>query len=90
MLTARHSGNICHYFRNDQYEAYGTIDDPRDPVPRGAPLAGTRTIECSPFPEDQGRVFYFGGYDVAGIRGAEHNTAWIYKGTLQSANKEKP
>ena len=34
------------------------ITDPREPQ-----LVSTRTIAVSPFPEDQGRVLYFGGYD---------------------------
>ena len=92
VLQRFYPDNLAYYLvrRVDgTYEAYGTIDDPRNPVPRGASLAGTRTIECSPFPEDQGRVFYFGGYDVAGIRGAEHNTAWIYRGTLAATPKGK-
>jgi hypothetical protein len=55
------------------------ITDPREPQ-----LVATRTIVVSPFPEDQGRVFYFAGYDCHGV--PSHNTAWIYKGTI----KEKP
>jgi hypothetical protein len=56
----------------------GRVFDPKDPrpnPPRG--LLATRTIEISPFPQDKGRVFYFGGYDCASIE--SHNTAWIYK-----------
>ena len=61
--------------------AHGCVFDPKHPrpnPPRG--LLATRTIEVSPFPEDKGRVFYFGGYDCARIE--SHNTAWIYKGEL--------
>ena len=64
------------------------IYDPDHPVPAGAGLDGTRAIEVSPFPEDQGRVFYFGGHDCANRN--SHNTAWIYKGTLPHMRKEKP
>ena len=67
---------------------HGQVFDPnhtRPNPPRG--LVATRTIERSPFPEDHGRVLYFGGYDCASID--SHNTAWIYKGTLRPVeNKE--
>ena len=53
-------------------------------VARQAKLAGCRDIEPSPFPGEQGRVFYFCGYD--GGAGPSHNTVWVYKGTI----KEKP
>jgi hypothetical protein len=61
--------------------SHGRVFDQKNPKPnppRG--LLATRTIEVSPFPEDKGRVFYFGGYDCASIE--SHNTAWIYKGEL--------
>ena len=54
------------------------ITDPREPQ-----LVATRTIAVSPFPEDQGRVLYFGGYDCNSV--PAHNTAWIYRGTLEAA-----
>lgn len=60
---------------------HGRVFDPKNPKPnspRG--LLATRTIEVSPFPEDMGRVFYFGGFDCSSIE--SHNTAWIYKGEL--------
>jgi len=68
---------------------HGRVFDPRQPKPnppRG--LLATRTIEVSPFQEDKGCVFYFGGYDCANIE--SHNTAWIYKGILPRTSKEKP
>ena len=61
--------------------ACGRVFDPKNPrpnPPRG--LLATRTIEVSPFPEDNGRVLYFGGFDCASVE--SHNTAWIYKGEL--------
>jgi hypothetical protein len=45
-------------------------------------LLATRTIEVSPFPEDESRVLYFGGFDCAGVD--SRNTAWIYKGTFKA------
>jgi len=60
---------------------HGRVFDSGNPRPnpsRG--LLATRTIETSPFPEDEGRVLYFGGFDCAGI--ASHNTACIYRGRL--------
>jgi hypothetical protein len=63
-----------------RYES-GNVYDPAKPVPAGQELLGTRTIVVSPFPEDQGRVFYFGGFDAGG-GGKKHNTAWIYRGVV--------
>jgi polyhydroxybutyrate depolymerase len=69
--------------------AHGRVFDPahaRPNPPRG--LLATRTIELSPFPEDKGRVLYFGGFDCAGV--VSHNTAWIYKGVLPSPAAMQP
>jgi hypothetical protein len=63
--------------------SHGRVFDPKHPKPnppRG--LLATRTIEISPFPEDRGRSFYFGGYDCASIE--SRDTAWFYKGSLPS------
>jgi hypothetical protein len=43
-------------------------------------LVAVRTIAVSPFPEDRGRVLYFGGFDCNKV--PSHNTAWIYRGVL--------
>lgn len=69
--------------RDGRYD-WGYIYNPAHPVPAGAKLTGCRDIEPSPFADEQGRVFYFCGYD--GGAGPSHNTAWIYKGAL----KEEP
>lgn len=62
---------------------WGQIKDAAN-LPDGVQFQGVRTIEPSPFADERGKVFYFGGYaaDYAYIR----NTAWIYKGAL----KERP
>ncbi|MEM7678754.1 MAG: hypothetical protein AAF449_22460, partial [Myxococcota bacterium] len=58
--------------------------DYANPVENGRSLRAVRTIAVSPFPEDEGRVLYIGGYDA--FDGSEaperlkHNTAWIYRG----------
>jgi hypothetical protein len=68
--------------------AHGRVFDPKHPKPnppRG--LLATRTIEVSPFPEDKGRVLHFGGFDCARIE--SRNTAWIYRGAIPPADKEK-
>lgn len=44
----------------------------------GTELRATRAIAISPFAEDGGAVFYFGGYDTGGQE--SHNTAWIERG----------
>jgi hypothetical protein len=63
---------------NGKY-SLGQVFDPEHPDPEHG-LRGTRTICQSPFPEDRGRVFYFGGFDATG--GPYLNTAWIYKAQL--------
>lgn len=40
---------------------------------------GVRAISPSPFPEDAGAVWYFGGYDASGSEA--HDTAWIVRGS---------
>jgi len=65
---------------------YGTgqIFDPAAVPTAVGGLRSARTVCVSPFPEDKGRVLYFGGFDAA--QGPHCDTAWIYKGTLE----EKP
>jgi hypothetical protein len=61
----------------------GRIFDPARPLPNAASggLRGCRTIRPSPFPEEAGRVWYFGGFDAAG--GPTHlHTGWVYRGEL--------
>jgi hypothetical protein len=70
--------------RDGRYD-WGYIYDPAHPVPAGQKLTGCRDIEPSPFPGEQGRVFYFCGYD--GGAGPSHNTAWIYRGKLPVPGK---
>jgi hypothetical protein len=66
---------------NGEYE-HGQVFDSQHLFP-DAPggLRASRTIVVSPFPEDRGRVLYFGGYDAGGS-GRKHNTAWIYRAVL--------
>lgn len=72
----------CYLIRHqDGSYDWGTINDLEHPVPAGSRLTGCRDIEPSPFPSEQGRVWYFCGYD--GGAGPSHNTAWIYKGVLK-------
>jgi hypothetical protein len=79
-----HNGSFLVRHSDGRYEA-GEIYDPANPVPAGKGLDGTRAVEVSPFPEDQGRVFYFGGYDCASRD--SHNTAWIYRGDFRGGTK---
>lgn len=48
------------------------------PLPAGRRLRATRCIAPSPFAEDRGGVFFFGGYDTAAD--VSTNTAWIMRG----------
>jgi hypothetical protein len=63
--------------RNGSYAHAQVIDPGVVPDP---PLRATRAIAASPFAADNGRVFYFGGFDAAAPRPIWHNTAWIYRG----------
>jgi hypothetical protein len=65
---------------------YGTgqIFDPAVVPTALGGLRSARTVCVSPFPEDKGRVLYFGGFDAA--QGPHRDTAWIYRGEL----REKP
>lgn len=70
--------------------AHGRVWTPDDPVPNKGTRGGLRTVRticASPFPEDRGRVLYFGGFDSGLATSPEEfgNTAWIYKGTLKEA-----
>jgi hypothetical protein len=56
------------------------ITDPQRPM-----LVSTRVIAISPFPGDQGKALYFGGYDCNSV--PSHNTAWIYRGELVSGKQ---
>jgi len=61
---------------------HGRVFAPALPLPsppRG--LTGTSTRELSPFPEDEGRVIYAGGFDCA--KQDSHNAAWIYRGIVR-------
>ncbi|MBU2649759.1 MAG: T9SS type A sorting domain-containing protein [Bacteroidetes bacterium] len=62
---------------------YGQVIDSLNLIPAGTGLQATRTIIKSPF-YDEPNVYYFGGMDAGGTNPVFHNTAWIYKGTLQS------
>jgi hypothetical protein len=72
-----HNGSYYLVRRADGTYEWGDVYDPAHPVAAGAGLHGTRAIEVSPFAEDQGKVFYFGGHDCAFRE--SHNTAWIYR-----------
>jgi hypothetical protein len=55
------------------------ISDPRKPT-----LVSVRAIAVSPFPEDHGLAFYFGGYDCNKV--PSHNTAWIYRAEIDKGH----
>jgi hypothetical protein len=81
--------NGSHYLvrKLDGTYDWGMIYDSAHPVPTGASLDATREISISPFPEDNGRVLYFAGYDGPF---ADNRSAWIYRGVLPTAGKEQP
>lgn len=65
------------------YEPVRVFDPALDPHP---PLISTRTLEFAPW---NPREFYTGGYDGAANERRNHNTAWIYKGTLPGGVAEQ-
>jgi hypothetical protein len=73
--------------RADATYELGRIFDPLHPAP--IPLYGlrsARTACVSPFPEDAGRVVFFGGFDAGGSDVLVYtNTAWIMRGVLPAA-----
>ena len=66
----------------------GQILDPAVVPSAVGGLRSARTVCVSPFPEDKGRIFYFGGLDAA--QGPHRDTAWIYKGVLLQTSRENP
>jgi acetyl esterase/lipase len=79
--TPPHNGSWYLVRHADGHYTAGYIDDPARPVAVGQSLRGTRAIEVSPFPEDGGRVVYFGGADIG--KHIALDTAWVYKGTIR-------
>jgi len=64
----------------DATYAHGRVYDPQFPEPNPpAGLGATRTMEMAPWDE---REIYAGGYDGAANNRKNHNTAWIYRGTM--------
>jgi hypothetical protein len=78
--TPPHNGSWYLVRHADGTYSTGSIYDPTHPITEGQSLRGTRAIEVSPFPADDGRVLYFGGGDIG--KQTSLDTAWIYKGTL--------
>lgn len=62
---------------------FGQVIDSLNLIPPGNGLAATRSIIKSPF-TDEPYTYYFGGKDAGGPNPIFHNTAWIYKGVIQS------
>jgi arylsulfatase A-like enzyme len=71
--------NGTHFLIRHHDATYEAADIPNfDPLPPGQTLRGTRAIAVSPFSENAGLAFYFGGYDSADDDA--QNTAWIKSG----------
>jgi hypothetical protein len=76
-LIRDHNGDYSH----------GRIFDPGDTrALKSGGLRGARTICPSPFPEDKGKVLYFGGHDAAGEK--RRDTAWIYRASWVEPGRE--
>lgn len=84
-------GNSSWFLVRDSQGTYrhGRIWDANNPLPNVGVqgLRTARTVAMSPFREDEGRVFYFGGFD-SGLGTSQQEfdyTAWIYRGELPNA-----
>lgn len=64
------------------YEIVRVFDPALEEHPR---LLSTRTVEIAPWND---RNIYTGGYDLWGNNQQNHNTAWIFQGTLSERKKE--
>ncbi|MEO1334164.1 MAG: hypothetical protein AAFV29_00915, partial [Myxococcota bacterium] len=82
--TAPDNGTYLWILRENGDLEHSYVYDFSAPVDEGRSLRAVRTIAVSPFPEDEGRVIYVGGYDVFDRATSpdrlQHNTAWIYRG----------
>ncbi len=72
--------NGSHFLMRHEDGAYepADLENFTPTVPSGESLRATRCIAGSPFAEDRGGGFYFGGYDTADDE--SHNTGWIMRG----------
>ena len=84
---APHNGAWFLVRKLDGTYSHGEIR-PESGLPSGRSLQGVRSIIESPFPEERGKVWYFAGHCAE--RKLMHDTAWIYKGTLQTSKEYKP
>jgi hypothetical protein len=75
-----HNGDHCLIRHADglHYE-WLRVYDYQHPIPSGSEFKGVRTTCVSPFVEDNGLAYYFGGYDTG--NGPVTNTAWICRAT---------
>jgi hypothetical protein len=69
---------------------WGQVRDETIPTPPGSGLQALRTIAPSPFEGEVGSVWYVGGKDAGGKLPRFHNTAWIYRATLDLRGKTLP
>jgi hypothetical protein len=75
-----HNGSFYLIRKDNGIFDYGSVYDTLNPVDTiNKSLDATRYIVKSPFPQDNGSVFYFGGYDGGFVN---NRTAWIYRGQL--------
>ena len=63
------------------YELHEIPAQPHPIMPNPV-LFANRTILVSPFAEDKGQYFYFGGYDTLFL--PARNTAWIYRAPIET------
>ncbi len=76
-----HNGAWYLLRQHDGSYSYGLSYDYADPPVEGTSLRSVRALATSPFVEDQGAGFYFGGFDAYP---ADRDSAWIYRGAMQA------
>jgi acetyl esterase/lipase len=80
--TAPHNGAWYLLRQRDGSYSYGLNYDFAEPLADGGSLRSVRALALSPFVEDHGAAFYFGGFDAAA---GERDGAWIYRGAMRAA-----
>lgn len=81
-----HNGAWYLLRQQDGSYSYGLSYDFDNPLPSGSGLQSVRSIAVSPFAEDQGNAFYFGGFDA---ETKDRDSAWIHRAKLPSAGIQR-
>jgi arylformamidase len=81
-----HNGAWYLLRRHDGSYSFGLSYDFADPPLTGTSLRSVRALAASPFVEDQGSAFYFGGFDA---HVGDRDSAWIYRGAIPISTPQR-